>query len=186
MAEEIISGVYWVGAVDWGINVFHGHELSTHRGSSYNAYLIVDDKVVLVDTVWSPFRDELVRNIREIIDPSRIDIVVANHAEVDHSGSLDAVLRLAPDATVIVSKRGAESVEGHFHQRWDFKTVQTGDKVNIGASDLVFLEAPMLHWPDSMFTYLTGKNVLMPNDAFGQHYATAFRFNDWWERCPRR
>ncbi len=172
------EGVYWVGVVDWALRHFHGHELSTHRGSSYNAYLIVDEKVVLVDTVWTPFQDQLIENIREIIDPARIDIVVATHAETDHSGGLPAVMRHAPNATVIVSKRGRESVEGHYHQPWNFKAVQTGDKVNIGKHDLLFIEVPMLHWPDSMFTYLTGQNILMPNDSFGQHYATAFRFND--------
>ncbi len=103
---------------------------------------------------------------------------MANHAETDHSGGLPAVMRHAPNATVVTSRRGAQSVEGHYHQPWNFKPVGTGDKINIGKSDLVFVEAPMLHWPDSMFTYLTGRNLLMPNDAFGQHYATAFRFND--------
>ncbi|MFC1902226.1 flavodoxin domain-containing protein [Chloroflexota bacterium] len=178
MVTELTKGVYWVGVVDWAIRKFHGRELSTHRGSSYNAYLIVDEKIVLVDTVWGPFRNELIRNISEIIDPAKIDIVVANHAETDHSGGLPAVMRLAPNATVVVSQRGAESVEGHYHQPWNFRVVKTGDKINIGKNDLVFVEAPMLHWPDSMFTYLTGKNILMPNDAFGQHYAAAFRFND--------
>ena len=178
MVTELTKGVYWVGVVDWAIRRFHGRELSTHRGSSYNAYLIVDEKIVLVDTVWGPFQNQLIRNISEIIDPAKIDIVVANHAETDHSGGLPAVMRLAPNATVVVSQRGAESVEGHYHQPWNFRKVKTGDKINIGKNDLVFVEAPMLHWPDSMFTYLTGKNILMPNDAFGQHYATAFRFND--------
>ena len=178
MVTELTKGVYWVGAVDWAIRKFHGQELSTHRGSSYNAYLIMDKKTVLVDTVWGPFHGQLIKNISEVVDPARIDIVVANHAEVDHSGSLPAVMRHAPKATVVVSQRGRESVEGHFHQPWDFKSVKTGDKINIGENNLVFVEAPMLHWPDSMFTYLTGKNVLMPNDAFGQHYATAFHFND--------
>ncbi|MFC1940949.1 flavodoxin domain-containing protein [Chloroflexota bacterium] len=178
MVTELTKGVYWVGVVDWAIKKFHGQELSTHRGSTYNAYFITDEKTVLVDTVWGPFQDQLIDNIREIVDPAKIDIVVANHAEVDHSGSLPAVMRHAPNATVVVSQRGKESVEGHFHQPWNFKAVKTGDKINIGKNDLVFVEAPMLHWPDSMFTYLTGKNVLMPNDAFGQHYATAFRFND--------
>ena len=178
MVTELTKGVYWVGVVDWAIRKFHGQELSTHRGSSYNAYLITDEKTVLVDTVWGPFQDQLIENIHEIIDPAKIDIVVANHAEVDHSGSLPAVMRHAPNAMVIVSQRGKESVEGHFHQPWDFKAVKTGDKINIGKNDLLFVEASMLHWPDSMFTYLTGKNILMPNDAFGQHYATAFRFND--------
>jgi len=178
MVVELTKGVYWVGVIDWAIRKFHGQELSTHRGSSYNAYLITDEKTVLVDTVWGPFHDQLIKNIGEVVDPAKIDIVVANHAEVDHSGSLPAVMRHAPKATVVVSQRGKESVEGHFHQPWDFKVVKTGDKINIGKNDLVFVEAPMLHWPDSMFTYLTGKNILMPNDAFGQHYATAFRFND--------
>ncbi|MFO7772363.1 MAG: MBL fold metallo-hydrolase [Dehalococcoidia bacterium] len=178
MITQLTEGVYWVGVVDWALRKFHGHELSTHRGSSYNSYLITDDKVVLVDTVWAPFQDQLIENIREVIDPAKIDIVVANHAEVDHSGSLPAVMQHTPEATVVVSPRGKESIEGHYHQAWNFKTVKTGDKVNIGKNDLIFVEAPMLHWPDSMFTYLSGKNILMPNDAFGQHYATAFRFND--------
>ncbi len=178
MVTELAQGVYWVGVVDWAIKQFHGHELSTHRGSSYNAYLIVDEKIVLVDTVWDPFKDQLMQNISEVVDPAKIDIVVANHAEADHSGGLPTVMRYAPNATVVVSQRGKESIEGHFHQPWNFRAVKTGDKINIGENDLVFVEAPMLHWPDSMFTYLTGKNILMPNDAFGQHYATIFRFND--------
>jgi len=178
MIAELAKGVYWVGVVDWALRTFHGHELSTHRGSSYNSYLIVDDKTVLVDTVWGPFQDQLIKNIREVVDPGEIEIVVANHAEVDHSGSLATIMREAPNATVVVSQRGRESIEGHFHQPWNFQAVKTGDKINVGNHDLVFIEAPMLHWPDSMFTYLTGKNILMPNDAFGQHYATAFRFND--------
>lgn len=178
MVTELTKGVYWVGVVDWGLRHFHGYELSTHRGSTYNSYLILDEKVVLVDTVWGPFQDQLIENIREIIDPAKIDFVVANHAETDHSGGLPAVMRYAPGATVVVSGRGEESVEGHYHQPWKFKKVKTGEKINIGQNDLIFVEAPMLHWPDSMFTYLTNKNILMPNDAFGQHYATAFRFND--------
>jgi len=178
MITEIADNVYWVGAVDWGLRHFHGHELSTHRGSSYNAYLIVDEKTVLVDTVWSPFADRLIENIGEVVDPATIDLVVANHAEIDHSGGLPAVMRHAPDATIVVSRQGAESVPGHFHRDWPLYTVRTGDQIDIGSSTLVFIEAPLLHWPDSMFTYLTGRNVLMPNDAFGQHYATAFRFND--------
>jgi len=178
MATELARGVYWVGAVDWGIRHFHGFELSTHRGTTYNAYLIVDREVVLVDTVWGPFEKTLIKNIKEVVDPARINLVVANHAEMDHSGSLPAVMRHAPDATVVVSKRGAESISGHYHQEWNLRTVKTGDEINIGEKSLVFVEAPMLHWPDSMFTYLTGQNILMPNDAFGQHYATAYRFND--------
>jgi len=178
MVTELKEGVYWVGVVDWELRHFHGHELSTHRGSTYNSYLIVDEKVALVDTVWTPFREQLIRNIREIIDPAKIDIVVINHAEVDHTGGLPEVIRHAPNATLVVSKRGAETVPGHFHQGWDLKPVGTGDRISLGKNELVFIEAPMLHWPDSMFTYLTGHNILMSNDAFGQHYATAMRFND--------
>jgi anaerobic nitric oxide reductase flavorubredoxin len=178
MVTELAEGVYWVGVVDWALRHFHGYELSTHRGSSYNAYIITDEKTVLVDTVWGPFQDQLIENIREVVDPAKIDLVVANHAELDHSGTLPAVMRHAPQATVIVSKRGQESVEGHFHQPWNFKAVRTGDRISIGRNELIFIEAPMLHWPDSMFTYLSGQNILMPNDAFGQHYAHAFRFND--------
>src|SRR5512137_1896040 len=113
MITELAKGVYWVGVVDWGIRHFHGYELSTHRGSAYNCYLIVDEKIALVDTVWGPFDEQLIENIREIVDPAKIDIVVANHSEVDHSGSLPAVMRHVPKATVVVSPRGKESIEGH-------------------------------------------------------------------------
>ncbi len=178
MVEQLKEGVYWVGVVDWGLRHFHGHELSTHRGSSYNAYLIRDEKNVLVDTVWGPFAEEFMENLRRVIDPADLDIVVANHAEVDHSGALPAIMEAAPNATLVVSKNGARSIEGYYHAGWDVKVVGTGDTIDIGRNSLAFVEAPMLHWPDSMFTYLTGHNILMPNDAFGQHYATAFRFND--------
>ena len=182
MNVQLVKGIHWVGVVDWGLRQFHGHELSTHRGSSYNAYLIRDEKTVLVDTVWDPFQAKLIENIRELVDPAKIDIVVTNHSEPDHSGALPAVLRHCPKATVIVSKRGADSVPGHYHQKWNFQAVKTGDSVKIGKRELVFVEAPMLHWPDSMFTYVTGDGILMPNDAFGQHYAAAFRFNDLVDR----
>jgi flavorubredoxin len=178
MNVELAKGVYWVGVVDWGLRHFHGHELSTHRGSSYNAYLILDEKTVLVDTVWGPFQDEFLQNVRRLIDPAKIDVVVVNHSESDHSGSLPALMQLCPNATVVVSKRGADSVPGHYHQKWNFKVVQTGDKISIGRRELTFVEATMLHWPDSMFTYLAPDGILMPNDAFGQHYAANFRFND--------
>ncbi len=178
MVTKIAEEVYWVGVVDWALRHFHGYELSTPRGSTYNSYLIKDEKTVLVDTVWGPFAEDFVAHVREVVDPGAIDIVVANHAESDHSGGLPTIMRHCPEATVVVSKRGAESVPGHYHQDWNFKAVGTGDKINIGKRELVFVEAPMLHWPDSMFTYLTGANVLMPNDAFGQHYATDRRFND--------
>ena len=178
MVTQLKENVYDVGVVDWDLREFHGHELSTHRGSSYNAYLILDEKNVLVDTVWDPYAERLIENIRELIDPSDIDIVVANHAEMDHSGALPTVMAHIPDATLVASRHGERNIRGHYHQDWNFHQVDTGDTIDIGQNSLAFVKAPMLHWPDSMFTYLTGKNILMPNDAFGQHYAAAYRFND--------
>ncbi|OPZ86297.1 MAG: Nitric oxide reductase [bacterium ADurb.Bin429] len=178
MITELAHGVYWVGVTDWNLRHFHGHEYSTHSGTTYNAYLIVDDRTVLVDTVWEPFAEDLLANIREIVDPAQIDFVIANHGEIDHAGGLPLVMREAANAEIVVSKRGAHSIEGYYHQPWRFRTVCTGDRMQIGAHELVFIEAPMLHWPDSMFTYLTGHHLLFSNDAFGQHYASAGHFND--------
>jgi flavorubredoxin len=178
MSAEIAPGVYWVGVTDWGIRRFHGFELSTHRGTTYNSFIIKDEKTVLVDTVWDRHQNEFLDKVREVVDPAKIDYVVANHGEPDHSGCLPAIMRLCPNATVVVSKSGASSIPGHYHEKWKFLPVKTGDHLKIGKNELVFVEAPLLHWPDSMFTYLTGHNILMPNDAFGQHYASAFRFND--------
>ncbi|MCZ7362951.1 MAG: flavodoxin domain-containing protein [Candidatus Methanoperedens sp.] len=178
MVVELKEGVYWVGYVDWNIKKFHGHEYSTHRGTTYNCYLIVDEKVALVDTVWSPYSRQMIENIEKIIDIKKIDYVIANHAEIDHSGGLPELMKLIPDATVVVSEKGNESIFKHHQKHWKFKVVKTGDSISLGKNSLVFVSAPMLHWPDSMFTYLTGKNILMPNDAFGMHYASSGRFND--------
>lgn len=183
MPIELKENVYWVGVVDWGLRHFHGHELSTHRGSSYNSYLIKDQKTVLVDTVWTPFSQEFLANLAEAVDPAKIDLVVANHSEPDHAGALPDLMRLCPNATVVVSKRGLDSFPGHYHAQWNLKPVGTGDRINIGSCELVFFEAPMLHWPDSMFTYVAGKNLLLTNDAFGQHFASAYRFNDQVDEC---
>jgi anaerobic nitric oxide reductase flavorubredoxin len=173
---EIASGVYWVGAVDWALRQFHGHELSTNHGSSYNSYLIVDEKKVLIDTVSSGFRDTLIKNISSIIDPAKIDTVIAAHAEPDHSGSLPEIMRLTPNAEVIVSQRGVETFSRHYRQPWNFRPVKTGDKYSIGQKTLTFVEAPMLHWPDNLFTYLDDEAILFSSDAFGQHYASIGRF----------
>ncbi|VVB88995.1 Type A flavoprotein FprA [uncultured archaeon] len=178
MVVELKDGVYWVGVVDWNIKHFHGHEYTTHRGTTYNAYLIIDEKIALVDTVYGPYSHELIENIEKIIDIKKIDYVIANHAETDHSGGLPELMKFIPEATVVVSEKGKESIYKHYHYHWNFKTVKTGDTISLGKNSLVFVSAPMLHWPDSMFTYLTGKNILMPNDAFGQHYASSSRFND--------
>lgn len=176
--KQLKENVYWVGANDWEVRYFHGYELSTHRGSSYNAYLIKDEKNILIDTVWEPLTEMFLERLRKVIDIKSIDYVVMNHAEPDHSGALIALMKEIPNATIIVSKNGQEIVKKYYHQDWNFKVVKTGDKINIGESDLIFVEAPMLHWPDSMFTYLTKKNILFSNDAFGQHFSSSNIFND--------
>ncbi|MDF2614876.1 MAG: fold metallo-hydrolase [Clostridia bacterium] len=181
--KKLKDNVFWVGAADWEVRHFHGNELSTHRGTSYNSYLVKDEKTVLIDTVWEPLTERFLENLKDIVDISQIDYVVVNHAEPDHSGALPTIMEYIPNATVIVSKKGEESVKRHYYKEWNFKVVSTGDKINIGKNDLIFVEAPMLHWPDSMFTYLTGENILFSNDAFGQHFASPGLFNDEVDDC---
>lgn len=176
--KELKKGVYWVGATDWRVRYFHGYELSTHRGSTYNSYLIKDEKTVLIDTVWEPLTDRFLENLREVVDITKIDLVVMNHLEPDHSGALPAIMEYIPNATIIVSKKGEETIKRHYHKDWNLKIVSTGDKINIGKHDLMFIEAAMLHWPDSMFTYLMDENILFSNDAFGEHFASSEIFND--------
>lgn len=178
MSIKVKNNIYWVGKIDWELRKFHGDEYSTNRGSSYNSYLIKEDKVALFDTVWRPFAKEFVENLADEIDLNKIDYIIASHAESDHSGALPELMRLIPDTPVYCTKNGVKSLKGHYHQDWDFKVVKTGDKLSLGEKELVFIEAPMLHWPDSMFCYLTGDNVLFSNDAFGQHYASEYMFND--------
>ena len=175
---EITKNVWWVGVVDREIKNFHGHTFITKRGTTYNAYLIIDEKIVLVDTVYGPFAEELINNIKEVIDPSRIDYIIANHVETDHSGALGAIHKLCPKAKVFGTQKCKEGLEKMYYLGMDFQIVKTGDKLNLGKKTLAFIEAPMLHWPDSMFTYLAEGAVLMPNDAFGQHYAAKARFDD--------
>jgi len=173
---ELKKGIYWVGAIDWNIRDFHGY--STPYGTTYNAYLILDEKNVLVDTVKAPFYLEMLGRISEIIDPSRIDMVVSNHVEMDHSGSLTQIVERIGSPTVITSERGRKGLEKHYKKSLKFKTVKTGETFSIGHRTLTFVEAPMLHWPDSMFTYIKEDQLLLPNDAFGQHVATCQRFED--------
>ena len=178
MKVKVKNNVYWVGKTDWELRRFHGDEYSTHRGSTYNSYLVREEKTALIDTVWAPFAREYVDNLSREIDLEAIDYVIANHAEIDHSGALPELMRRIPDKPVYCTANGVKSLKGHYHQDWDFHVVKTGDRLSLGAKELVFVEAPMLHWPDSMFCYLSGDNVLFSNDAFGQHYATEFLFND--------
>jgi len=175
---EILPGIFWVGAVDWNARYFHGPSYTINRGTSYNSYLIRDQKLTLVDTVHAPFTDELLANIREVADPATIEHVVVNHIENDHSGALPAVLELAPRARVFCTQKAREGLARMYPARWDFHTVKTGDTLELGSRTLTFVEAPMLHWPDSMFTYVAGDALLLPNDAFGQHLSGTARFDD--------
>jgi len=178
MNFNIKNSVYWVGKIDWELRRFHGDEYSTHRGSTYNSYLVKEEKVALIDTVWAPFTKEFVENLASMIDLNKIDYVIANHAESDHSGALPELMRHIPETPVYCTKNGVKSLTGHYHKDWNFNVVKTGDRLSLGQKELVFVEAPMLHWPDSMFCYLSGDNILFSNDAFGQHYASEFMFND--------
>jgi flavorubredoxin len=177
---EIAEGVYWVGVIDWNLRDFHGYE--TPRGGTYNAYLIVDEKITLIDTVKASFADEMIERISRIVDPAKIDYIVANHVEMDHSSALPRVLEVATNAKIFATERGKTGLNEYYAESgcsgWNFETVKTGDELNIGKRTLMFIEAVMLHWPDSMQTYLKEDNILFSNDAFGQHIATSRRFDD--------
>jgi len=175
---QVKNNVFWVGKIDWELRRFHGDEYSTHRGSTYNSYLIREKKVALIDTVWNPFAKEYVENLANIIPLDKIDYVIANHAESDHSGALPELMRHIPDKPIYCTANGVKSLKGHYHKDWNFQVVKTGDQLDLGDKKLIFVEAMMLHWPDSMFCYLTGDNILFSNDAFGQHYASEYMFND--------
>ena len=183
MNFKINDHVTWVGKTDWELRSFHGEEYSTHRGSSYNSYLVRDEKNALIDTVWQPYAAEFIEKLKREIDLSRIDYIVANHAEIDHSGALPELMKLIPDTPIYCTANGIKSLKGHYHRDWNFVPVKTGDRLSLGERELVFVEARLLHWPDSMFTYLTGDNILFSNDAFGQHFASEFRYNDQVDRA---
>ncbi len=178
MSFTVKNNIQWVGKIDWELRKFHGDEYSTHKGSSYNSYLLKEEKIALIDTVWGPFAKEFVANLKNEIDLSTIDYVIANHAENDHSGGLPELMQHIPEVPLYCTKNGAKALQGLYHQDWNYQIVKTGDKLSLGSKELIFIEAPMLHWPDSMFTYLTEDAVLFSNDAFGQHYASEFMFND--------
>jgi anaerobic nitric oxide reductase flavorubredoxin len=183
MGKKLTDKVTWVGKVDWTSTKFHGEEYSTHKGTSYNSYLVRDNKTVLIDTVSQPFSKEFIENLKQETGLGEIDYIVSNHAEPDHSGAMAELMREIPDTPVYCTANGIRSLKGHYHQDWNFVPVKTGDMLDLGKNKLVFMEAPMLHWPDSMFTYLTGEGVLFSNDAFGQHFATESLYNDTVDRA---
>jgi flavorubredoxin len=174
---EIAKGIFSVGAIDWNIRDFHGY--STNQGSTYNAYLIMDEKITLIDTVKKEFVDELIHNISQIVDPKKIDYVISNHTEMDHSGGLARVLhRIGEDKPLYCSKVGHKNLSLHFPRKWNYQPVENGGELSLGKRTLTFMETRMLHWPDSMFTYAKEDKILFSSDAFGQHYAGLERFDD--------
>jgi len=174
---EIAKDVYDVGVNDWNIRDFHGY--STYQGTSYNAFLIVDEKIALIDTVKKEFSDQLLENIAEIVDPQKIDYVISNHTEMDHSGGLPRVMhKIGEDKPLYCSKMGLKNLARHFSQKWNYHGVENGEELSLGKRTLTFLETRMLHWPDSMFTYVKEDKILFSSDAFGQHYAGHEKFDD--------
>lgn len=174
---EIADGIYWVGALDWEERDFHSFEIV--RGATYNAYLIIDDKITLVDTVKNGFLSETVERINGLVDLSQLDYIVVNHIEPDHSGSLAQVKDMARNAEIVCTKKAKEGLCRYFDcSNWDFREVSTGDELNTGKKTLSFLEMTMLHWPDSMATYVNEDNLLLSNDAFGQHIASVERYDE--------
>lgn len=185
MRKHVKGNVSWVGYIDWELESFHGDDYSIMNGSSQNAYLIEEEKTVLIDTIWTPHRFDFVENLRKEIDLKKIDFIVANYGECDHSGSLTALMEEIPDTPIYCTANAVKSIEGQYGKRgWNFHVVKTGDSVDIGNDKkLTFVEMRMLHWPDSMATYMTGDNILFSNDAFGQHYAVEELFNDKADQC---
>ena len=185
MRKHVKGNVSWVGYLDWELDRFHGDDYSIINGSSQNAYLIEEEKTVLVDTVWTPHRFDFVDNLSKEVDLEKIDFIVANHGECDHSGSLTALMEKIPDTPIYCTANAVKSIEGQYGKRgWNFHVVKTGDSVEIGnGKKLIFVEMRMLHWPDSMATFMTGDNILFSNDAFGQHYAVEELFNDKANQC---
>lgn len=181
MHKQITPHVQWVGKTDWELTQFHGDELSTQHGSSYNAYLIqCGDRTALIDTVWLPYDREFIQHLKETVDLRTIDFIIMNHNEVDHSGALPALMREIPGTPIYCTKKGADIIRGQYHPKdWDLRTVRTGDTLTLGTETLTFIEAPFLHWPDTMFTYFSGDGgILFSNDAFGQHFASESLFDD--------
>jgi flavorubredoxin len=175
MAVEMKKGIYWVGGIDWNLRDFHGYV--TGRGATYNSYLIIDEKVTLIDTVKTPFYEEMLSRIKQIIDPSKIDYLVSNHLELDHSGSIPLFKRDFKDVKIFTGKMAEKGFKKYF-PGIEFETVKTGDSLSLGKRTLQFIETPMIHWPDSIFTYIPEEELLFSMDGFGQHIATSGRFDD--------
>lgn len=180
MRKHIKGNVSWVGYLDWDLQKFHGDDFTIHHGSSQNAYLIEEEKTILVDTVWAPHQFEYIENLKSEIDLNKVDAIIVQHGECDHSGTLPALMKERPDLPIYCTANAVKSLEGQWGKHgWDFHVIHTGDELDIGnGKKLIFVEMPMLHWPDSMATFLTGDNILFSMDAFGQHYSVGELYAD--------
>ena len=180
-AIKLNDRVYWVGAIDWGMKEFHGYET---QGSTYNAYLIIADKITLIDTVKTGFTDELLARISSVIEPSRIDYIVSNHTEMDHTGGLPKIIEAAKPEKLFASKEGAKAIPEHFNLSMPVTAVEDGETLSLGdKATLNFIHSRMIHWPDSMLTYLVEDGILFSQDAFGMHLASSERFDDQIDLC---
>jgi flavorubredoxin len=181
-AFPINDHVYWVGAIDWSLTDFHGYSI---RGSTYNAFLILADKITLIDTVKASAKDEMLARIATVIDPQKIDYIISNHSEMDHTGALPEIINLVKPEKVFASISGVKDINEHFHLDFPIEGVKEGQKLSLGNRQISFIETKMLHWPDSMFTYLEDDGILFSNDVFGMHWSSSERFVDQIEPCVR-
>ncbi len=176
-STEVKNGIYWVGAIDWCVRDFHGY--STPSGSTYNAFLVLDEKIALFDTVKKPFKDDLLKHISQVVEPGKIDYIIVNHVELDHTGALPEIVEAVKPEKIICSAQGKKALLAHFHREdWPYEVVKTGDSISLGKKTVQFIETRMLHWPDSMISYIPEDKLLISQDGFGQHWATSERFDD--------
>jgi flavorubredoxin len=174
---ELLKDIHWVGAVDWNVRDFHGY--TTYKGTTYNAFLVLDEKITLFDTVKKTFKSDLAHNIRRVVEPAKIDYLVVNHVEPDHSGAVPEMVELIQPEKIFCSPLGHKALLDHYHrQDWPYEVVETGSSISLGRRTVQFIETRMLHWPDSMFSYLQEDRLLFSSDAFGEHWATSERFDD--------
>lgn len=183
MKIQITPKITWVGKIDYELRKFHGDQITTQHGSSYNSYLIQDEKNILIDAVYTKFADEYIADLQKVIDLKKIDLIIINHSEPDHSGAIAKLMELIPDTPIYCTATGAKALKGQYHKDWKFIVVKNGDKLSTGSDELTFIEAPMMHWPDTMMCYLQNEKILFSNDVFGQHYAEVSMFDDLVNEC---
>ncbi len=169
---ELAKGVYWVGIRDWNRRLFDAL-IPLPIGTSYNSYLVIgSSKKALIDTARPGFEREFEEKIRKILDPAEIDYVIMNHAEPDHAGSIPHIMGINEKAKLITSVQGAKMAKTFYKVPDErIQPVRDQETISLGDKTLKFIEAPMLHWPETMFTYLQEDKILFPCDFFGSHSA---------------